>query len=94
MLNSLYAATRGLILGKLPLGIAAIGNLPLGIATDGLIYLPVSAYSPPPYLSHGHGGWPDKRPRWEHEEIRKRIFEDDKEILEIIMSMVLSGRLN
>jgi hypothetical protein len=55
----------------------------------------VSAYSPPPYLSHGHGGWgPEARPWWEIDKIRKRAFRDDEEILEIIATIVLSGRLN
>ncbi len=59
------------------------------------IVTPVSAYSPPPYLSHGHGGWgPETRPRWEREEIRKKVLKDDAEILEIIMGIVLSGRLD
>ena len=49
---------------------------------------PVSAYSPPPYLSHGHGGWPDVRPRWEREEIRKKVLKDDDELFEMIAAIL------
>lgn len=65
------------------------------IALPGMrhVFLPktvaqVSAYSPPPYLSHGHGGWPDVRPKWEHEEIRKKVLRDDDEIFEML-AMIL-----
>lgn len=67
-----------------------LNALPLLSLSGGL----ASAYSPPPYLSHGHGGWgPEVRPWWEREEIRKRILKDDEEVLEVIMGIVLSGRL-
>ena len=49
---------------------------------------PVSAYSPPPYLSHGHGGWPDVRPKWEREEIRKKVLRDDEELFEMIAAIL------
>lgn len=59
-------------------------NLPLGVATDGLIYIAVISK---PYDASGGvtGKVQEDLYRW-----RKR---DDKEILEIIMGIVLSGRL-
>ena len=60
-------------------------NLPLGVATDGLIYIAVSAK-----IFDASGGGISGKIQEDLYRWRKR---DDKEILEIIMGIVLSGRL-
>jgi hypothetical protein len=86
----------GFLQPGLGLGFGAEKELCFGLGS-GFVGVLVPTLPAPPLPPSGGGvagRGPELQPWWQREEIRKRILRDDEEIIELLMAMVLSGRLN